>query len=240
MTPDPVEVWLIQTDLPEESLACLEGLLDESERRRAGAYLLPVHRRRFVVTHGAARVIIGGHLGAPPRELRWRRGPHGKPELAGRPAGLRFSLSSSGSCAALALSPRRSVGVDVQQCPDGLDVSRLAPRFYPPDEARFVLSASSPQARLARFIRLWARKEACVKVSGGRLIPGLLLPVRGRGHILVDTGEPAGGPCLVGDVAAPAGFHAAVALEGARSYRVTRRHWPATKPPESRYHLGGP
>ena len=104
MTGDAADVWLIRTDLPDEVLAGLETLLDEAERQRAGALLAASHRRRYVAAHGAARVIIGSHLGAPPAQLRWRRGPHGKPELAGPWTGVQVSLSHSGGLAALSAS----------------------------------------------------------------------------------------------------------------------------------------
>src|ERR1035441_61144 len=64
--------------------ATLKTLLDEVARHGAGALLAASHRRRYVAAHGAARVIIGSHLGAPPAQLRWRRGPPGKPVRAGR------------------------------------------------------------------------------------------------------------------------------------------------------------
>jgi 4'-phosphopantetheinyl transferase len=227
VTGDAADVWLIRTDLPDEVLAGLETLLDEAERQRAGALLAASHRRRYVAAHGAARVIIGSHLGAPPAQLRWRRGPHGKPELAGPWTGVQVSLSHSGGLAALALTSRRRVGVDVQRRPAGVDVTRVSQRFYPPAEARFVMAASGPAGQVSRFTRLWTRKEACVKVTGGRLLPGLRLPARGSGQLIIhDPGGPLPGPYLVRDVPAPRGFYAAVAMEGTLPYRVIRHSWP--------------
>lgn len=232
MTGDIVDVWLIRTDLPAPVLADLETLLDATERQRADATLLPDYRRRFIAAHGAIRVIIGHHLGAPPAQLSWRHGPHGKPELAGAWTGVQVSLSHSGELAALALTSRRRVGVDLQQLPADLDATRMSARFYPPAEARFVTVASGPAGQVNRFIRLWTRKEACVKVVGGRLLPGLKLSVGGTGRVVVrDPGGPLpGGPLpgsyLVRDVPVPQGFYAAVAMEGTLPYRVTRHWWP--------------
>ena len=233
MTPDPgaaagdiVQVWLIRTDLPAVVLADLETLLDDDERQRAAMLVLASHRHRFIAAHGAFRVIIGHHLGAPPAQLRWCRGPHGKPELAGAWTGAQVSLSHSGGLAALALS-RRSVGVDIQQLPAELDVTRMSDRFYPPQDARYVAAAAEPAARVDRFIRLWTRKEACVKVAGGRLFPGLKLPVSGTDPILVhDPGGSPPGPYLVHDVPVPDGFYASVAMAGPLPYRVRCGWWP--------------
>jgi 4'-phosphopantetheinyl transferase len=221
---DVVEVWLFRTDLPEGVLTDLLALLDDGERERARALTYPGSRRRFIAAHGAFRVILGRRLGVPPESLRWHLGPHGKPELAG--PGPRVSFSHSGDLAALAAAPGRRVGVDIQQLLSRLDVTRMAARFYPQQEAEYVASAAGPARQVARFTRLWARKEACVKVAGGRLLPGLeqVIPCSGVvGGSAGGQGDPLGGPCLVRDVRAPRGYRAAVAAEGTAAYDVARR-----------------
>jgi 4'-phosphopantetheinyl transferase len=228
-----VQVWLIRTDQPQSRLAGLERLLDEAERQRAAELLSGTARRRFVVAHGAVRMIIGARVGMPPADLRWRYGPHGKPALAAPHDAVQVSLSRSGGLAALAISAGRAVGIDVQELPAGQDVARMAARFFPPDEARFVASATEPRVRVDRFVRLWARKEACLKVAGDRLMPGLKLPVMSGGQFTAagqvvagDMAGPLPGPYLVRDVAAPDGFGAAVAVAGTAAFAVLRRWWP--------------
>jgi 4'-phosphopantetheinyl transferase len=225
MTGDVVEVWLIRTDQPGHVLADLLSLLDDGERERARALAYPDSRRRFIAAHGAFRVILGRRLGVPPASLRWHLGPHGKPELA--MPGPRVSFSHSGDLAALATAPGRRVGVDIQQLLARLDVTRMAARFYPRQEAEFVASAVGPARQAARFTQLWARKEAYVKVAGGRLLPGLEQVIPPSGVVADGVGGsgggPPGGPCLVRDVRAPRGYRAAVAAEGTRGYDVVRR-----------------
>jgi 4'-phosphopantetheinyl transferase len=220
VTGDVVEVWLIRTDLPDRVLADLLALLDDGERERAGALVYPASRRRFIASHGTFRVILGRRLGVPPASLRWHVGPHGKPELAG--PGPQVSFSHSGDIAAMAAAPRRRVGVDVQELLSDLDVTRMAARFYPWQEAQFVASAAGPATQVARFTWLWARKEACVKVAGGRLLPGLEQVIPRSGLVARQCGTP-GGPCLVRDVRAPRGYRAAVAAEGTHGYDIIRR-----------------
>jgi len=227
VTGDIVYVWLIRSDVPATVLADLEKVLDESERNRAAMIAVDRDRCRFTAAHGAARIILGNHLGMPPEQLRWRHGPHGKPELAGACAGAQVSLSHSAHLAALAVTRRRRVGVDLQQLQASIDATGMSARFYPAGEARFVATAAGAAGQLSRFVRLWTRKEACVKVTGGYLMQGMKLPVHGKDPIVVS--DPAGalpGPYLVRDVPAPRGFRAAVAVEGTLPYRVTLRWWP--------------
>jgi 4'-phosphopantetheinyl transferase len=223
VTSDIVEVWLISTDVSHSALAEFEALLDGDERERASTLLYPARRRQFIAAHGAVRVILGRHMDVPPESLRWRRGPHGKPELAG--PGPQVSLSKSGSFAALAIAADRRVGVDIQRLLDDLDVTRMARRFYPPEEARFVSEAAGRSEQVERFTRLWARKEACVKVSGGRLLPGLRLTVQSAGVTCMTGADPTGSPAgayLVRDLRVPRGYRAAVAAEGANLFSITR------------------
>lgn len=220
-----VHVWLIRADVPAPVLAALEAVLDGGERQRA-ARASASRRPLFTAVHGTARFIMGGYLGIPPEHVRWRRGPNGKPELAGADADVHVSLSHSGDLAALAIADGRPTGVDIQRFPRAADAVRVAGRFFPPDEARFV-AAGREAAQAARFARLWARKEACVKVTGGQLLQGLRLAV-GAGRITVrDAGGLLPGPYLVQDVPAPPGFAAAVAVAGPRPSRVTRYWWRA-------------
>jgi 4'-phosphopantetheinyl transferase len=228
MTGTTVHVWLIPADLPPPALGELEAALDDGERRRAAALRDPGRRTLFVAAHGAARLLLGERLGLPADAVCWRYGPHGKPE-PDVPAGPQVSLSHSGDFALLALAARRPVGVDLQRVRPDQDVTRLSARFYPPDEARYVAAAADPAERVGRYTRLWTRKEACVKAAGGRLVPGLRLPVGGPAPVAVRPAEvPPAGYCsgyLVHDVPAPPGYRAAVAAAGTRPYRVELHRW---------------
>jgi 4'-phosphopantetheinyl transferase len=231
---DVVSVWLIRTVQPEPVVSSLAAVLDEDERQRAALIAEPADRAEFIVSHGAVRTVLAELLGLPPAGLRWRHGPHGKPELAEPATGLRCNLSHSGELAVLAVSTARAVGVDVQCRQFGADIGKMAARYYPADEARFVAAARSDTQRAVRFTGLWSRKEACVKAGGGRLIPGLQWPARGvdpaTGGVLVAGPD---GPYLVRDLIGPPGLHIAVALAGSAPFRVVRRDW---EPPAERQH----
>jgi len=231
---DEVEFWVIPTDQPPHLVTRLDRLLDPGERERARATGDRVRRDRFTVAHGVVRLLAAERLGLPAAGLRWRRGPNGKPEPAGPwtgPGGLRLNYSASGSLAVLALAAGRRVGVDIEELPDERVAARIAGRFFPPEDARWVSSAASPDGRSARFAQLWCRREACVKVYGGRLVEGLAPPVAGAGPVPLPA---AGVSASVRDVPLPdgfPGFRAAVAVQGARPFRVHRRVWSGTAAP---------
>ncbi|MEU3898842.1 4'-phosphopantetheinyl transferase superfamily protein [Streptomyces sp. NPDC045251] len=185
-------------------------------------------RRRFVRAHAAARIIIGARLGRPPRAVRFTRGRWGKPSVEDA-GGTHFSLSHSGELALLALAPR-PVGVDVELARAGLDADRLARRFFPQPERELV-----ERDGLGAFVRLWTRKEACVKAAGARLTQGMGVPVAHTAPQAV-VHDPTGalqGPWRVADLALPAGYAGAVALLGGGPFSVSSRMWYDMPPEES-------
>lgn len=230
--PDIVEVWHIRPDLTPASVAALARVLSEEETRRWRGFVDPRQRRVFLAAHGAARMILGGYLAAPPAELRLHTGRWGKPELDGHP--VRFSLSHAGGAILLAVSAARAVGVDIEYArPQGANTD-LAARFFPAEESALVAAADSVQ-RPAVYLRLWTRKEACVKAAGARLVEGLGLRVadssmpggvaRSDPLLVVDGSGRLPGPWLVRDLPAPVGYAAALALCGSEPYRVRTRRW---------------
>ncbi len=227
---DLVRVWIVPVDVAPDIAGRCQDALDDSERVRALSFLTARDRQRFVVAHGALRIVAASELQARPAALVWAPGRYGKPELVPPWSGLHTSLSHSGDLIAAAISTGRPVGVDIQHRVPGLDAVSLSARFFPPEEAGYVASGRDAAVRADRFARLWARKEAVVKAVGGRLWPNLRIAVRRRQ--IVRCAEPAG-LHRVADVPAPAGFHAAVALTGASPFALDVACWPSGLAPDS-------
>jgi 4'-phosphopantetheinyl transferase len=225
-----VRVWVVRLGLPAAELLRCTRALDAGERTRAATYQNPEDRHRFIVAHGALRILVGGALGVAPESLELCSGRHGKPALAAGYGAVQVNLSHSGDLVLVAVSDTRPVGVDVQHAVSGLDTAAMSHRFFPPNEARYVASAPDARAMADRFGRLWVRKEAAVKAVGGPLWPNLGVPVHGRD--LVRTARPAD-LLRVAEVGVPDGFHAAVALVGAEPYTVEACDWPAEAPRRS-------
>jgi len=111
-----------------------------------------------------------------------------------------------------------------------LDFTRLARRFFPEAERGSVARGGRDT-----FVRLWTRKEACVKAAGGRLTQGMGLPVAHTASQAV-VRDPAGeleGPWRVADLALPDGYAGAVALFGGDPFSVSSRMWYDMPPEES-------
>ncbi|WP_051732274.1 4'-phosphopantetheinyl transferase family protein [Kitasatospora phosalacinea] len=218
------DIWLIRADLLPPGA---RTLLDREELARADRHPDGPQRRRFIAAHAAARLLTAEAAGLPPERVRWRRGPHGRPEPDGLQGELSVSLSTAGPWALFAVHRRDEdgpggegggIGVDLEPVPADRAAARLAARYYPAGET----------ARDAEeFTRRWTRKEAYTKAHGGRLADGLRTHAGPPG----DTPGPHRlhgplGPGTVHDLPAPPGYRAAVARTGTRSLRPRLRRYP--------------
>ena len=140
------------------SLDAALPLLSTDERERAARLRHPLHRQRFVLAHAFLRRTLGERLGRHPAKLMFDHGPAGKPLLDD----LYFNLSHSGDLAAVALSTRLPVGVDIEAL-QPIDAQSLARVHFTPSEAALLADLTDP---LPAFYRLWTRKEAVLKAHG--------------------------------------------------------------------------
>ena len=101
---DLVRVWIIPVDLGPEATASCRSVLDHGERARAAAFVSARDEQRFVIGHGALRILAARELGTRPAGLAWTPGAHGKPELAPPWSGVHTSLSHSAELIAAAFS----------------------------------------------------------------------------------------------------------------------------------------
>lgn len=181
-TPSPLEphvahVWRVALD-DAARVEAYWPLLSPDERTRALRFHRELHRRRYVVAHGALRSILAGYVDAEPRSLEFVTGEHGKPALrdTGRASEktVEFNLSHSADLALIAVAHARPVGVDLEHWADDVEHLELAERFFSPAERRALRAlAHAPDLVAAGFFAAWTRKEAYLKATGHGIVRGL-------------------------------------------------------------------
>jgi 4'-phosphopantetheinyl transferase len=172
---DAVHVWRVSLD-DDARVRDYWTILSADEQARASRFVREVHRRRFVVAHGALRTIVAGYVGERPDALAFEQAEHGKPSLRreGDGAAIEFNLSHSDDLALVAVTRARPVGVDLERWSPDVEHLELAERFFSPGErAALRALAHAPEQVAAGFFAAWTRKEAYLKATGHGISRGL-------------------------------------------------------------------
>jgi 4'-phosphopantetheinyl transferase len=172
--PDEIHVWVVEIAAPDAEVARQAEILAPAERVNAARFRSEVDRDSFVQRRAALRVLLGGYLGAAPRDVTFAVNAFGKPSVAAphASAGLSFNSSHSGTVAVIAVARAGRLGIDVEQLRLLPDADGMAARFFTAGEAA-ALAALQPHDRVAGFFNAWTRKEAVTKAVGG----GLSIPL---------------------------------------------------------------
>ena len=172
---DRVDLWLAScADLDDSQCQRCRALLTADERHRELRFHFIRDRRRYVVTRALVRVVLSRY--APPSPSAWRflENRYGRPGIVNGgeiERALSFNLSHAADLILLAVTCRRSVGVDIEAVRERLISMGVAERFFSSSEID-ALQAMPLEARTERFFALWTLKEAYVKARAmGLAIP---------------------------------------------------------------------
>lgn len=157
--------WLIELDLGWHF--DVDATLSAPERAKASRFHQPRHALRYSRGRWALRHILSGLTDQAASQLRLGEGPQGKPNLPQHP-GVFFNVSHCQQWALIATSSRAELGVDIEQIRplqalDGLMLHTLTSAEQAHHEAHM---SPDPSADL---LRVWTRKEACLKAVGAGL-----------------------------------------------------------------------
>lgn len=184
--PCEVHIWMIALDLEDYQVNYHGQVLSVEERKRASRFHFERHRRRYIVSQGIVRRILGSYLGVEPAELIYEIGDHGKPALAGglKETGLHFNLTHSHEIALFAMVRDVEIGVDVEFFRHMDDFDGIAARFFSSAEKTAYFSLPE-NLRPQGFYNCWTRKEAFIKAIGD----GLSYPLE-KFDVSLVPGEP--------------------------------------------------
>lgn len=150
------------------------------EEERASRFHFDRDRLWYCFFHEATRFLLSSVLpGSPePARIRFDAAERGKPFLPDFP-GWEFNLTHSRGIAALAVSNRGPVGIDVEEVDPKFPAMEVAREFFLEEETTFLTSAESINERTRRFFQLWTAKEAVMKFTGlGMSLPPQKIELR--------------------------------------------------------------
>lgn len=165
-----------------EAMELKKGLRSDTESREPA----PFSWKRYSI-----RGLLERLGSVPPVPLCYTYGDRGKPYLKDSP--FCFSISHSGEYVLCAVAGEE-IGADIQQH-RSCNGRKLADRFFSERERAVLEQAFRDRAGEEEFFRLWVRKEAYGKLTGGgigdvvgrNLLPGEEELTEGRGLIWEET-----------------------------------------------------
>ena len=162
-----LDIWHINLD---QDVMSLPQVLDDEEQARAENFHFEHHRRRFIVSHIATRLILASYTALGPAELLFKYNAYGKPFLAIHNP-LLFNISHTEEMALCAVSDVAELGVDIEKT-QPINYYEVAKRFFSAKECE-LLANLAPNLQQEGFFCCWTRKEAYIKAKG----LGLSLPL---------------------------------------------------------------
>ena len=155
-------LWLCP--LHEWPSAGRQAWLSTQERERAACFAFERDRRRYVAARCALRERLAADTGLSPDRLQIMADAFEKPCLLGR-AGCHFNLSRRADWALLGISRAGEIGVDFELLHAVDKVDALAQAHF--SDAEFdAFRALAADSKDEVFLRVWTRKEACLKAVG--------------------------------------------------------------------------
>ena len=167
-------MWRFSLDAAAPECKALEAILSPSELERADGIRIEMHRRRYIVGHGRLRRILARYLAESSDAIEFGRHPRGKPFInpAQNPFDIQFNFSHTADTGLVAIAIGRTLGVDVEEHRDDVDMELIARRQFAPGEQDRLVSLPREE-RSAAFYRCWTRKEAYLKALGDGIAGGL-------------------------------------------------------------------
>ena len=163
-----IDVWLMPLNVRAGVIKQCAMHLSRDEQARAERFHFEPDRRRFVVSRGMLRMLLGRRLDRAPADISFWYEAHGKPHLTATTPPLHFNVSHSSDMALYAISNHCVPGVDIEHLDREIDVAAFAQRFFAPREFAELMRIPAAGRKRA-LLTLWTRKEAVVKSIGAGL-----------------------------------------------------------------------
>jgi 4'-phosphopantetheinyl transferase len=215
-----IDLWRACVSEVSPQLPRLAGWLSADESARAGRYRFDDDRRRFVVSRGVLRFLLGRYLGCHPAAIEFAYDAFGKPALANRMArAIQFNVSHSGEIVVYAFGAGIRFGIDVEKVRPIDDIHAVAERFFSEIERRHLRQASA-EVLCTSFLTCWVRKEAYVKALGSGLSTPLdrfsvaLLPGEAAEILAIDGSREKASRWRLQHLEPAAGYIGAIAIDG--------------------------
>lgn len=159
-----VHIWCSSVQLSSTHIESLANLLSSDEVIRMQRFHFADDQRRFIISRGLLRKLLGHYLGIDPKRIRFDHNKYGKPNLS-RELNVNFNLSHSGEVVLHAIGYEKRIGIDVELIREDIPYDKITDYSFSESEKKS-LSGLSDEKKIGAFFNCWTRKEAYIKAIG--------------------------------------------------------------------------
>lgn len=159
-----VHIWSACLSENENEISYFTSLLSQDEKEKANQFRLSEDQKRYTISRGILRCLLGNYLRETPEEIEFLYGLWGKPCLQ-KEKNIFFNLSHSKDYALYAFAQGYEVGIDIEFINRNLELEEMARGIFSAEEFSFWNVLSSEEKRES-FFKCWASKEAFLKSIG--------------------------------------------------------------------------
>jgi Phosphopantetheinyl transferase len=161
---DKIDVATFIANTKKENVTYFRKVLSMEEIRRADKFFKQEDKNLSIVAHGLKRMVLSKALTLPPGELAFGKKTLGKPFCLNT-EDVFFSITHAGEWAAVTLSKRGEIGIDIEFNGDH-DYQDIAQACFTKQQlAEYEATNFSSQY----FIKRWTQKESASKAMGDGL-----------------------------------------------------------------------
>ena len=162
-------IWYIEPESIKDSaqLSRFFQWLSPEERAQHGRFRFEKHRHTYLISHALVRQALSLITQIEPEKFSFKTNAYGKPFVAApaQQQTVHFNLSHTEGLAAVAISRRTELGVDVENIHRQDMTQALAEQFFAPEECLAVAQAREHE-RSAKMLEFWTLKESYIKAVG--------------------------------------------------------------------------
>ena len=165
-----VDIYYGETECLAYRYSEMKSVVSEEEWSKANRFHNERDRLTYILSHSLLRLILAKYLNIEPSGIYYEVGLNQKPCLAGN--ALHFNLTHTREAFAFAVSRTCSVGIDLEDIDNSIDIYSISRTYFNQSECDFIFEAD--REATDRFFFLWTRKEALLKALGTGIQDNLL------------------------------------------------------------------
>jgi 4'-phosphopantetheinyl transferase len=161
---EEVHVWNISTASADRN--SYYNFLSVEEKAKASRFKLMEDRQRYIISHGALRILLCSYVQSSFESLVITKSKYGKPMMITTNGyTVQFNMSHSKDVTGFIFSVPSEVGIDIEFIEHQFNWRDIASEVFTSREFNYLISLPI-ESQVRGFYKIWTQKEALLKALG--------------------------------------------------------------------------